>query len=388
MTRRSLVRFETDLPDETIASLEQSGSRFVLAIEVAAGRVVAATLEALARLGIDAAAGDGSHGHAPSLDASMPALARIRAIAATDPQGQGVHEPESLLFWGREGALRLSCRVRLLDASDRRIAVVSALDAEDALAAHASAAASPDDALSPSLRASLAHELKTPVSAIAAAAEIMKDQRFGPLGSDRYVGYAADIHGSAHHILGVIERMLDEARTADPLSSADGLAFAEIDPGNVLRAAVSQIRPLAERSGIRLALDLAPRLPHIVADTTSLRQIVFNLLTNALKFTARGGQVTVAARYDVDGPLTIAISDTGAGMTRREIDSALSPTQAPRHDPLDVSLARGLGLGLGLGLPLVQALAAANGAELVIESAPGKGTSASVLFGRDRVIPV
>jgi signal transduction histidine kinase len=245
--------------------------------------------------------------------------------------------------------------------------------------------ASPSNrAFSPTLRARLAHELKTPLSAIAAAAEIMKEERFGPLGSARYLGYASDIFGSAQHMLGVIERMLAERADHDPLTLVAALDFAEIDAGAVLAASVSQVAPLAERAGIALAFELEPRLPHIVADATSLRQIVFNLLTNAIKFTQSGGSVKAIARYEVDGPFTIAISDTGSGMTPRGSGTVSDAMKASASR----TKRKGSGAGLGLGLPMVQMLAEANGASLVIESVPGQGTSASIVFRKERVVPV
>jgi signal transduction histidine kinase len=244
--------------------------------------------------------------------------------------------------------------------------------------------------LSPSLKARLAHEIKTPVSAIAAAAEIMKDERFGPIGTARYLGYASDIHSSAQHALAVIERMLAEARHSSEGEKEDGFDFVEIDAAAMLRTAVSQIAPLAERAGIALTLELAPRLPHVIADATSLRQILLNLLTNALKFTPPGGRVTVSARYSPDGPLEVAVSDTGSGMPRpdRKPPVRAEPRRGPElpngtHGQQDERHS-----GLGIGLPLVRALAAANGAELIIDSAPGTGTSAAIVFARDRVVPI
>jgi signal transduction histidine kinase len=235
-----------------------------------------------------------------------------------------------------------------------------------------------------SVRASLAHELKTPVSAIAAAADIMQDERFGPLGSPRYLGYARDIHGSARHVLGVIDRMLAEGRT-DPVPLSGDLDITQIDTGKTLEATVSQLAPLAERAGIALALELSPRLPHVIADATSLRQIVFNLVTNALKFTDCGGRITVAARHSADGPLSISVSDTGSGIAEAEIERLLAPGGTARRQPRGGAANTD---GLGLGLPLVRTLASANGAAFSIESTPGKGTSASVVFGKERVVPV
>lgn len=417
MTGARILKLAEDLPAPALSELEADGVAAWL-IDIAGGRILAANAAGGALLGLDPV------GPPPVLDAAMPALALLRALVSGDTE-----TPERLVFWTRNGTVPVRCRIHVLDADTHPLAVVSLYDGESTDATlrepatepparfadddatklkviarriregqmtrprpeprrHADAEqASPSEsssepALPFSLRARLAHELKTPASAIAAAAEIMKDQRFGPLGAERYVGYASDIHGSAQHMLGLIDRILAEG-SADVDAAQQALAFAEIDAGEVLQASVSQLAPLAEQAGIGLALDIAPHLPHIVADATSLRQMVFNLVTNALKFTERGGQVTVAARYGGNGPLTIAVSDTGVGMARSEVERLLAPGRERRTARRGSSTT-----GLGLGLPLVQALAATNGAELVIESTPGQGTSASIVFGKDRVIPV
>ncbi len=434
MNRRALVLFGEDLPAVALAQLDASGPSAAVLIDVDVGRIIAANTSGAVLLGLDGvrrAVADADLSP-PLLDASMPALVRLRALAATSDQDTST---EALVFWTRRGALRLPCRVHLLRApllgsgartiativvqepshdrssSDPAFPPVAGDDAaklkeiarrihegqaarglteeragprtQSAAAGLSDGDASPSNReFSPTLRARLAHELKTPLSAIAAAAEIMKEQRFGPLGGARYLGYASDIFGSAQHMLGVIERMLAEGTGHDPLSLVAALEFAEIDAGAVLAASVSQVTPLAERAGIALAFELAPRLPHIVADATSLRQIVFNLLTNAIKFTESGGSVKAVARYDVDGPFTIAISDTGTGMTPREFGTVSDAMKVSR------TKRKGSGAGLGLGLPMVQMLAEANGASLVIESVPGQGTSASIVFRKERVVPV
>lgn len=434
MNRRALVLFGEDLPAAALAQLDASGPSAALLIDVDAGCIIAANANGAALFWLDGvrrAVADADLSP-PLLDASMPALVRLRALATTSDRDTST---EALVFWTRRGALQLPCRVDLLRAhllgsgartiatvvvqepshdrssSDPAFPPVAGDDAaklkeiarrihegqaargltedrtgprtQSAAAGLSDGDASPSNReFSPTLRARLAHELKTPLSAIAAAAEIMKEQRFGPLGGARYLGYASDIFGSAQHMLGVIERMLAEGTGHDPLSLVAALEFAEIDAGAVLAASVSQVAPLAERAGIALAFELAPRLPHIVADATSLRQIVFNLLTNAIKFTESGGSVKAVARYDVDGPFTIAISDTGTGMTPREFGTVSDAMKASR------TKRKGSGAGLGLGLPMVQMLAEANGASLVIESVPGQGTSASIVFRKERVVPV
>jgi signal transduction histidine kinase len=214
------------------------------------------------------------------------------------------------------------------------------------------------------LDAWLAHELRTPLSAVIAYAEILKNEHFGPLANPRYQGYARDIYESARHALSVVDSMLrgDRARTAVP-----PLAFADLDPAGVVESCLTVARPLAEQAGLALGAEFAPGLPRIVADALSLRQMLLNLLANAIKFARPGDRVTVAVDYAGDGPLTISVADTGPGMD-----------DAPKADPT----------GLGLGLPLTRALAAANGAALTIESAPGRGTRVTISFAKDRVVPV
>ena len=215
------------------------------------------------------------------------------------------------------------------------------------------------------------------MSAIVTAAEIMKNEHYGPLGDARYNRYATGIHASARHALAVINSMLGE-RGAGPDAALPQLTFAELDVNAIAESAASPMLPLAERAGLRLHLELAPRLPHVVADATSLKQILLNLLTNAVKFTGQGGEVWLRTTYAVDGPVRIGVCDTGRGMTAREIRDALEGRDRP---------VAGAPAG-GIGLPLVRALAEANGAELSIESPPGKGTEVIVTFARDRVIPV
>ncbi|MBL8566406.1 MAG: HAMP domain-containing histidine kinase [Hyphomicrobiaceae bacterium] len=224
----------------------------------------------------------------------------------------------------------------------------------------------------------LAHELKSPLSAIAAASEIMKDQRFGAIGDERYLRYARDIHESARHALDVIQRMLGTHVGGD---ATPELAFVNLDLNGLVSSLVSAMGPIATDAGIRLAPELAPGLPLIVADTTSLRQIVHNLLGNALKFTPRGGIVTVSTRAAIDGPLYLEIADTGPGMSAEEIARMLDDTATAEIAPRK-------GGGLGIGLPLVRALAASNGAELGLAPRASGGLVATIAFPKSRQVLV
>lgn len=224
----------------------------------------------------------------------------------------------------------------------------------------------------------LAHELKTPISAIVAASEVMRDEQLGPIGDERYRRYAADIHDSAKLMLAIIDRMLAQ-RSRDP--GQPSLDFTEVDPVDLLHATISAMLPLAETSGIRLKLvQPGQSLPRVIADASTLKQILINLLTNALKFTARGGQVVATASYELDGPLTFEIRDTGRGMTEAQISQALKG-RLPEGQLRD-------GGGLGVGLPLVKTLAEANGGRLQLKSTPPQGTTALIIFPKERVVLV
>src|SRR3990172_551206 len=198
------------------------------------------------------------------------------------------------------------------------------------------------------------------------------------MGNARYRGYAADIHDSARHALSVVDRILGGW---GPEGGRGALDFAQLAPNALVESSISALLPLADQAGLELSSELDEGLPRIVADAVSLRQILLNLLANALKFTAAGGAVKVVTRCAADGPVTIEVRDTGSGTTRAEIARSLNALARPNRG-------RGRAGGLGLGLPLVRSLAEANGARLTIESTPGRGTAATITFAKNRTIPV
>lgn len=228
--------------------------------------------------------------------------------------------------------------------------------------------------------AKLAHELKTPLSAIVAAAEIMRDERFGPVGDPRYRSYASGIFESATHALGVIHAMLGTAAPGDT-PGREGVAFAEIDLNAIAGRAGASVAALLEAAGLTLETRLEPGLPHVVADPVTVRQMLLNLITNAMRATPAGGIVVIATHYDLAGPVHLTITDTGHGMNDAEIAAALEGQRA-------IDLAPRPSGGLGIGYPLILSLAAINGANVGIASQPGAGTQVTLTFAADRVIPV
>jgi signal transduction histidine kinase len=226
--------------------------------------------------------------------------------------------------------------------------------------------------------AKLAHELRTPIAAIAALAEIMRDERLGAMGNSRYRGYAADVHDSAQHALALLTELGNDAGGLD---SDQPRTPQIIDANAIISSCVSLMRPLADRAGVQLTTSLAARLPAIEADARSLKQILLNLLSNAVRHTPHAGEITVTSAHRLGGAVRIEVRDTGAGMAEHEIANALDPNveRGPNS--------RSPGGSTGFGLPLVRALAAANGAELQIDSRPGAGTRIALTFRAERAVP-
>jgi two-component system, cell cycle sensor histidine kinase PleC len=307
-----------------------------------------------------------------ALDSAMPAVQRLRQVAGASERIAG--REETLIFWTARGVVRLACRLDGPPTPGKgAIFHVCTLERGPSMADRE--ADHEADSGQVALGQWLAHELRTPLGAIIACAEILKNEHFGPLVSAQYRDYAQAIFDGAHHALGVVDGILkgDATRSGVPT-----FAFADLDPTGVVESCLAVARPLADRAGLVLAREYASRLPHIIADELSLRQMLLNLIGNAIKFARGGDRITVAVAYEHDGPLTISVADTGPGMPR--VSCADAATQ-PRPN-------RPAGAGLGLGLPLTKALAAANGAALAIASTPGEGTRVTLSFGKDRIVPV
>ncbi|MBX9590327.1 MAG: HAMP domain-containing histidine kinase [Hyphomonadaceae bacterium] len=368
------------LPD---AGLEDGGTgvhaRPSLTIDAAQGRIVEANPAALAALGLDAA----SARLPVVLDRGMPALQHLKQRLAACARQLG--PTETLTFWTPQGVRQFHCHVRRVpggqgesQGGSQSLFVVRLVEgvAGKGLPAAANGAAPPAPK-EVAATARLAHELRTPLSAVIAYAEVLKDEHFGPLGNQRYRDYARNIYDSARHALGVVDGMLASSPTPSGLPE---LAFTDLDPARIVESCLAVARPLADQAGLELVAEMAPRTPRIVADEVSLKQMLLNLLTNAIKFARRGDRVTVGVAYELGGPLRIAVADTGPGM--REPPLALEGGRAGN------GRCKVRNAGLGIGLPLTRALAEANGAALVIDSAPGRGTRVTIAFGKDRVVPV
>ena len=222
--------------------------------------------------------------------------------------------------------------------------------------------------------AKVSHEVRTPLNSIIGFAELMLQERLGSIGNKRYAGYVEDIHQSGLYALSLLNDLLDISKIE---AGKFELNFTAVDVPEVVEDCVASLQPLAKRSRIVLRTSLSPDLPTVVADPRRLKQILLNLLTNAIKFTKEGGQVIVSGTL-VDGELRLRVRDNGVGMTKEEIAFAMQPFHqldtAPRKQT-----------GTGLGLPVTKALVDANRARLVLTSEPHVGTSADVIFPAERL---
>jgi PAS domain S-box-containing protein len=230
-------------------------------------------------------------------------------------------------------------------------------------------------ALKSDFLAKVSHEIRTPLNAILGFAEVIMDERFGPVGNDRYRDYMRDIHKSGEHVLSLVNDLLDLSKIE---AGKVDLDFTSVNANSVVGDCVSIMQPQASRSRVVMRLSLAPNLPNIVADERSLRQIVLNLLSNAIKFNEAGGQVIVSTALTDAGHAVVRIKDTGVGMSDSELETALEPFR-------QLATSRKIE-GTGLGLPLTKALVEANRASFTIKSRKGDGTLVEVVFPPTRVL--
>ena len=225
--------------------------------------------------------------------------------------------------------------------------------------------------------AKISHEIRTPLNAIIGFSEVMMDERFGPVGNERYRQYLKDIHTSGGHLISLLNDLLDLSKIeAGKLE----LTFVSVNLNDLLQQCVAIMQQQANRERVIIRTSLPPNLPQIVADARSVRQIALNLLSNSIKFTGAGGQVIVSTALTDDHEVVLRVRDTGVGMSEKELQTALEPFRQI------ATSARWGASGTGLGLPITKALAEANHARFRITSQVDDGTLVEVAFPATRVL--
>ena len=224
----------------------------------------------------------------------------------------------------------------------------------------------------------MSHELRTPLNAIIGFSQVIASEMLGPVGTPKYAGYARDILDSAERLLGIVNDILDVSRL-----EAGTLELTEetIDVAGTVADLLKLVEERARAAGVRLEFAHEGLIPQLRADARKLRQIVINLLTNAVKFSQPRSVVEVVLR-NAGGAVVIVVADRGIGMDSQEVELAMTrfgqvaTPWARKHD------------GTGLGLPLAIGLAELHGASLTIHSAKGVGTTVTVAFPRERSEPM
>jgi len=225
--------------------------------------------------------------------------------------------------------------------------------------------------------ANMSHELRTPLNSIIGFSEVMRNESFGPLGSERYAEYVCGIRDSGTHLLALINDILD-------LSKAEaGKLVLRDEPVEISALLADATRVMAEQvetAGLTLVNECLEPLPPLMADGRKILQILLNLLSNAVKFTPKGGRITVSAEIEPGGDVVVTVADTGVGMSADDIEVALSvfgqvDHQRNRHHQ-----------GTGLGLSLSRQLALLHGGALDVTSVVDEGTIVTLRLPGDRLI--
>ncbi len=374
-----------------------------------------------------------------AIDANMPALRDILSEAQAAAPNATTSRPElhqHLVFWTHRGAQRLASHYQLSQDGANVIVIIEdavapnqstpapvtparavpapAMPATDEAAIEpADPAPTPTNALD--LR-TMAHELRTPIGAVIALADMIDQEPFGSLGDPRYREYARDIRDSAHLALNIVAAALERDEGEEGILLGGNR---ELDLEALLHKARRALRLNARSAGLAIDIQTPPDMPHLLANAPGLNQILLNLIANAIKFTPPGGHISLAAAPTPSGGLEIFVTDTGIGMTEYETSvlveptttsensrtvqsgqrtteadpptppqaDASSPPAAPAPNTVDPQSALEKPRHRGIGFTLVRRLAAAMGATLTVTSQRGVGTRVAVTFPASHVIP-
>ncbi len=301
-----------------------------------------------------------------------------RIVAGSDPPGSF---EEAIVLPNGEQRVLLTTKALLRDQNERPSLVVTAsLDITDRKEAELALIAAKEEAELASrskteFLANMSHELRTPLNAIIGFSQVMADEVLGPLGSPRYAGYSRDISSSAQHLLGIISDILDVSKLEAGKLELDQ---DEVEVGAMIRDIMHLVVERARSLEVAIDTDIPGDLPRLRADALKLKQIMLNLITNAIKFSHPGGRVVVRAR-PLEG-MRIEVIDQGIGMDEAEIQTAITrfgqvaSTWSRKH------------AGTGLGLPLAIGLTELHGGRLQIASQKGLGTTVSVCLPPSRVL--
>ena len=221
--------------------------------------------------------------------------------------------------------------------------------------------------------ANMSHELRTPLNAVIGFSEILNRELFGALGEARYRDYARLIHESGEHLLNVVNDILDMSKIE---AGKFNIVKEPFEVASLIRSCCDIMRHTAERRGLTLIADVPPGIPELPADKRACKQMLLNVISNAIKFTKEGGFVRVTARA-IRGNVELVVTDNGIGISAEDLPKLGNPfVQA--NNSYDRSYE-----GAGLGLSVVKGLARLHGGRFELESTLGQGTTAIILLPLD-----
>ncbi len=224
--------------------------------------------------------------------------------------------------------------------------------------------------------ARISHELRTPLNAIIGFSEVMRLGQFGEIKNEKYRGYVNDIHTSGGQLLSLINDILDLSKIE---AGKMELNFTAVNIVDATEEAMRLLQESATRGRVLVRKSFPDKLPRVVADLRAMRQVMQNILSNAIKYTNPGGQVIISAQIAKSGELILRIKDTGIGMDANQMKDSLEPFKRVQTLGRETQ-------GTGLGLPLTKALVEANRAKFNIASEPGQGTLIEITFPTTRVL--
>jgi two-component system cell cycle sensor histidine kinase PleC len=270
-----------------------------------------------------------------------------------------------------------STALAMLEFRAEKDALIAEIEEEKSISDEARRRAEAANVAKSRFLATMSHELRTPLNAILGFSEVMKAEVLGPMHNELYKEYAGNIHDSGRHLLQLINEILDLSRIE---AGRYELHEEPVRLTDVVEDCLRLLNLRAESKGLQVVLDFPRNLEQIWADERAIRQICLNLMSNALKFTPRGGRITLSVSTTPEGGQMLIVKDTGPGIPKEEIPRVM---QAFGQGSLAHQTAEG---GTGLGLPIVQNLVSLHGGTFELRTELRKGTEAVVILPRSRVL--
>jgi two-component system cell cycle sensor histidine kinase PleC len=290
----------------------------------------------------------------------------VQWIAAGNLAAELIIVAAPIIFYARDVIDQLKASRTSMDEMSRQL-LISVEQAEQANRAKSA------------FLANMSHELRTPLNAIMGFSEVMKEQHLGPMSNPRYLSYAGDILASGRYLLGIINDILDLSKIEAGKMTVENAE--EFPLCQALQGSLAICTALGEKFGVKIESRLPPDTVRLLAVERMIRQIMINLVGNAIKFTPGGGTVMVGGHAKPCGGYAVTVQDSGIGMTGEEIVKALTPFGQVENKMTATHN------GTGLGLPLAKAMLELHGGELEITSTPGSGTKIVLHFPASRINP-